>query len=509
MSTTDSLRDIDAYQIWTDEGLRCYSTVFMAIAATIPDRVGPYHPVALLGQGGMGVVYRAEHVRRPGRYVALKVIRESPELDTDDARRRFRREASLLEGLRHPNIVSILDVGLDGLCQYFAMELLEGHPLSVYVGSPYHTIAPLLVQVCQGLNYLASRSIVHRDLSPSNILIVDEHDLRVVKILDFGIAKDVESKDTLHDFTRTGLIMGKPSYWSPELLGSLGSSRLIDWRSDVYALGVIFFQLFSGRLPFQCDTPYEYALAHLSQPPPVLEAPPARPPLPTALAAVVSRMLAKSRDERPAYPEIIDVLTQHAEWPTSITAVDAPPADGVGTVSIAPTPVVSVPRAPIVTRPVSRISIPRAVQTLSRKKAPVAIFATILALGLLAFLLGRRQRSTVSSAPSATTESVPRGPTSETATRGSAFLVGILHLDAVPWARVETIVNESTGGAIPVAADLTTPVSLEVPPGRYRISMVCGIHEQRKAVVVDVTAGGVTSINESFGEPRDLLVLLE
>ena len=122
----------------------------------------------------------------------------------------------------------------------------------------------LLLQVCEGMEYLAQRSIVHRDLSPDNIFVVGEAGRLVPKILDFGIAKDTTAEETLHNFTRTGLLMGKPQYWSPEQIGILPPGSKIDWRSDVYTLGVIFYRVLTRPLPVRGRHPL---LVHLAPPP--------------------------------------------------------------------------------------------------------------------------------------------------------------------------------------------------------------------------------------------------
>src|SRR5262249_19162368 len=157
----------------------------------------------------------------------------------------------LLERLRHPNIVTFHEVGVHEGHNWFAMELLYGVTLLSYVGRRYVDVVPLFVQICEGMEYLALRSIVHRDLSPENIFIVSSGEGEVAKILDFGIAKETAmSEDTMHTMTKTGLLMGKPQYWSPEQVGGLGPGEKIDWRSDVYALGIIFHRVLSGDLPF-------------------------------------------------------------------------------------------------------------------------------------------------------------------------------------------------------------------------------------------------------------------
>lgn len=481
----------------------------MNSAGVIPERVGPYRPLAVLGQGGMGVVYRAEHVRRPGLYVALKVILESAEMDTEETRRRFERETRLLEGLRHPNIVSFLEVGLDGHRQYFAMELLEGQSLATYIGRPCRTIAPLLIQVCRGLHYLASCAVVHRDLSPGNILIVGGETAPVAKILDFGIAKDIGSNDPLQDFTRTGVVMGKPRYWSPEQLGSLGSSKLLDWRSDIYTLGVIFFQLFSGRLPFVCESHYQFASAHLFQPAPPLEAPPDHPPLPEALRSVVARMLAKSPDERPEYREIVEVLAQVIEDENGPTVELVVGPDPVGVAPDATRNPSAPPHESAAPFDGHRIGNASATWHPRLRTAAGVAAIGVPVLAVVAFLLARRVQPPATAGSSSKASVAAGGTTAQGATAGTTLVVGSLNIDAVPWARVDAIVDESTGRRIPVGDDLTTPVSLEVPPGRYRVEIVSGMSHERRTVAIDVRAGGTASVNEAFGEPRHVLALLD
>ncbi len=260
----------------------------------------------------MGVVYAAEDERDSSRLVALKVVSQQSQDRSADAARRFVREAKILESLRHPNIVSFYEVGVFQEQSFFAMELLSGASLKTYFKRPWSELVPLFVQICQGMEYLASRNIVHRDLSPDNVLVVVDGDRRIPKILDFGIAKDTAREETIHNFTQTGMLMGKPQYWSPEQIQAQEGGH-IDWRSDVYAMGVIFYQVLSGDLPFQGDAPAIFITKHLFEPPAPLRGPAGAPPLPRAIVGIVHRMLEKNRELRPAYAEVIEVFRHTLE----------------------------------------------------------------------------------------------------------------------------------------------------------------------------------------------------
>lgn len=215
-----------------------------------PETIGRYRILREIGRGGMGVVYEAEQ-SSPQRRVALKVLQAS--LTTPEAVRRFERETEILGRLRHPGIAhiyeAVLDAGQADDRPFFAMELIDGLPLDEHVRE--HDLAleqrvTLVAEACDAIHYAHANGVLHRDLKPSNIL-VDKID-GGVKILDFGIARAIDSKERAETLqTDPGHIIGTIAYMSPE---QIEPTSLIDTRSDVYTLGVILYELLTGVLPF-------------------------------------------------------------------------------------------------------------------------------------------------------------------------------------------------------------------------------------------------------------------
>ncbi len=219
-------------------------------AMPLPQQIGPYRILRLLGQGGMGAVYEAEQ-DNPRRLIALKVIR--PGLVEPSLLRRFTHEAQLLGRLHHPGIAQIHEAGVAADGQpFFALELIRGVALNEYVTR--HNLDPagrleLLAQVCDAVQHAHDQGIIHRDLKPSNIL-VDESGRP--KVLDFGVGRATDAGLlTSTDHTRTGQLLGTLGYMSPEQVTS--APHELDGRSDVYTLGVVLFELLVGRLPFHVD----------------------------------------------------------------------------------------------------------------------------------------------------------------------------------------------------------------------------------------------------------------
>ncbi len=212
----------------------------------LPERIGDYTILGLLGEGGMGVVYLAQQ-EEPRRIVALKVLRRS--LATPASHARFRREAAALARLQHPAIAQIYATGTadDGQA-YFALEYVKGRSLQAWAqeaDASQRERVEMLIGIAEGVQHAHDRGVLHRDLKPGNIL-VDETGRP--KILDFGVARFVDDEPGTTLATRTGQILGTIPYMSPEQIA--GGLAGVDERTDVYALGVVAFELIAGRLPY-------------------------------------------------------------------------------------------------------------------------------------------------------------------------------------------------------------------------------------------------------------------
>src|SRR5262245_20776567 len=266
----------------------------------IGETFGNYRVTELIGEGGMGVVYVAEHPGI-GRRAAVKVLRAGL-IDNAELTRRFFNEARAANSIRHPGIVEVFDCGtLPSGVSYIVMELLEGENLSTRlrrVGRLSHPDARrTAAQTASALAAAHAVGIVHRDLKPDNLFLVpDDRDpsLQMVKVLDFGIAKLGQDSGRLtYVRTRTGSVMGTPAYMSPE---QCRGTREIDYRADIYALGVILFEMVCGRAPFVSEGFGEMVHLHISEPPP----PPRsiEPSVPEDLERLILWCLAKEPTER-------------------------------------------------------------------------------------------------------------------------------------------------------------------------------------------------------------------
>ncbi|MFO0937116.1 MAG: protein kinase [Gemmataceae bacterium] len=212
--------------------------------------LGPYRLLRLVGEGGMGAVYEAEQ-NSPRRIVALKVVRSG--LSTPSLRQRFMLEAQITGRLHHPGIAQVYDAGFaDDGQPFFAMEFIQGLPLIEYANRHHLDLRAridLLARVCDAVQHTHDQGVIHRDLKPSNVLVDDQGQPKVV---DFGVARAVSHDVLSHaELTQTGQLLGTLSYMSPEQVSN--SFHNIDYRSDVYALGVILFELLAHRLPLPVD----------------------------------------------------------------------------------------------------------------------------------------------------------------------------------------------------------------------------------------------------------------
>lgn len=275
---------------------RAPTSTFSAPRSTLPaqtDRasLGRYRIERELGRGAMGAVYLGRDPKI-GRQVAIKTMALSREFAGDElveARERFFREAETAGRLQHPDIVTIFDAGEERELAYIAMEYLKGDNLQAYTTPakllPVTTVLQIVARVADALHYAHSQGVVHRDIKPANVVVDPATDL--VKVTDFGIARVADSART-----RTGLVLGTPSFMSPEQL----AGRRVDGRSDLYSLGVMLFQLLTGRLPHRSESMATLMQQIANEPAPDVRS--IRRDLPEALARVVALTLEKRPEAR-------------------------------------------------------------------------------------------------------------------------------------------------------------------------------------------------------------------
>ncbi len=260
--------------------------------------IGGYNLVELIGKGGMAAVYKAYQPKLE-RWVAVKVLNEAYTAEESEMLARFRREAKAIATLRHPNILTIYDYGEEAGLAYIVMEHVDGGTLKDRLaGTPFDWQKAIRLATAMGkaLEFAHSRGIVHRDVKPANIL-MPSTDWPLLS--DFGLVKLQQDRRAI---TTPGTTMGTPAYNAPEQ--AVGDPS--DHRVDIYALGVVLFEMIAWRKPFETNNPVEMLMMHLKQPPPS----PCGlvPDLPKEVERVVLRALAKSPDER--YCQMTDMVSE-------------------------------------------------------------------------------------------------------------------------------------------------------------------------------------------------------
>jgi serine/threonine-protein kinase len=272
-------------------GAHTGGTMLLDGGAVEKPMLGRYQVEKVLGKGAMGVVYLGRDPKI-GRIVAIKTLALSQEFEGDelnDARERFFREAETAGRLQHQNIVTIFDAGEEHDLAYIAMEFLKGKDLADFCKDgallPAPRVLSIVARVAEALAYAHRQSVVHRDIKPANIMY--EPDSDTVKVTDFGIARITDSSKT-----RTGMVLGTPSFMSAEQI----AGRKVDGRSDLYSLGVMLFQMLTGVLPFGGDSMAELMYKIANTEPPDLRV--LRKDLPEQLARIAARSLAKKPELR-------------------------------------------------------------------------------------------------------------------------------------------------------------------------------------------------------------------
>lgn len=278
---------------------------------------GRYQLLAQQGSGGMSVIYKALD-RALGRTVAIKILR--PSLTKDPSfLEKFRNEARAVANLSHPNIVTVYDVGSEGLTHYIVMEMVDGKDLKKIIKDsgalPINRAVDLSIDICSGLGYAHRSGLVHADVKPQNILVTPQD---IVKVTDFGIAQALT--DT-HPQQRSDVVWGSPHYFAPEQARGEAPTP----QSDVYAVGIVMFELLTGELPYTGTTQKDLAMAHIQDPIPNIES--YNPNVPDRLAKVIYRAMAKNpRDRFRDADQLGNLLNAYRNRARDNTVVNIPKA---------------------------------------------------------------------------------------------------------------------------------------------------------------------------------------
>ncbi len=292
----------------------------------VGEKLGSFRIEGNLGVGAMGVVYRAIH-EPSGRTAAVKVVHKDIS-QRGQGHERFQREAEILQQFRHPNIVRFLALGRYQGTSYIAMEFIQGKTLEQILNEhealPWKDVVDLGIQMCEALHYAHEHGVVHRDLKPSNLMITDTG---IVKLTDFGIAKDLD-KTAL---TATGRTLGTAAYMAPE---QIRGTPEVSHKTDLYALGIVFYQMLTGRPPFEGSSPVVLMHCHMNEPVPRASAKVAE--IPKALDDLVVKLMAKSPNDRPwdatAVGEVLKKIREKAEKGESVPMVWG--TDGVDSMAL-------------------------------------------------------------------------------------------------------------------------------------------------------------------------------
>jgi serine/threonine-protein kinase len=508
-----------------------------------PNLIPGFEILDRIASGGVAEVFRAQRVA-DGQEVALKVMSLS-EFDSDFRPvERFEREGALLERLHHPSLPRFFGYGVTpGGLGWLALELVRGQPLSLYKGRPPLELIPIFIQVAEGLQAVGEEGIVHRDISPDNILVEERHGRAHARLIDFGVAKDLLAGGPGASLTQHGAFIGKLAYASPEQLMGLPKGETIDFRSDVYSLGMTMYELLAGRRAIQGDGLPEVVDAHIKGIYAPLSVSPENGGPATRLVALVTRMIARKREDRPSsWEEVLAELWRAREEVSPLSETLARKRSGTGQyTAVAPPP--RQPSAPNFTVVISRE------ERFGRVVLAAGAIAFVAAVAFAVWFLKSRASasgreptpapvsspaataatgSTATSAPSPTNAPVSSAPPTAAPLRPTAVpptavpakakatpppkptkrpkptatptsLKGTLVVSLVPDGDLDEVVDESGRR---VVSRRSLPASLELPVGRYRLKLVGKGLDCTKTVSVTVRAGKATAVSESCIEVK-------
>jgi serine/threonine-protein kinase len=476
---------------------------------------GKYKILSRLGIGGMGEVYKVLHIHLNSIRV-IKLMRTSiaGEPGADD---RFLREARLATRIQHPNVAALHDFStLEDGSRYMVWEYIEGtnlHELIETHGplSPKYA-ARLAIEALHGLEAIHRAGIVHRDISPENIMIArDEDGEQHVKLIDLGIAK--QGDGTEGNKTKTGMFVGKWKYCSPEHLGILDAGERIDGRADIYSFGIVLYEMLTGVPPFQAETPHAYLMLHSSEKPrPLREVNPSMPSSPE-LEALIFKALEKDRKKRFASaremyralellePSLDDQVGAPPPLPKGLEVTEEPtrlstptvPSGGVPPKAIDPnaSTVLTANGEPMA-RELRKVSTTNVVPVPEPRRSGMGI-AFLLALVVIAAVVVMMLRK-------------PEPARTRTSAKPVAASVvpvaqGRVALNAFPWGEVTSIRNVANGATVDLHAPFVTPAPVDLAPGTYEITLSNPAYRSSITRKVDVKAGEEQTVNMQFADP--------
>ncbi len=513
---------------------------------------GKYQILDRLGVGGMGEIFKVRHIHLNELRV-IKIMRPNVAAD-DQGMQRFLQEARTSTMIKHKNLAMLYDFAqLEDGSYYMVWEFIDGINIQKWTFQngpmPARLTIEVAIQALNGLEHLHSMGLIHRDISPENIMLSqDHHGKLLVKVIDFGIAKSLAEGESGHGLTQTGMFLGKLKYASPEQAGFLKEGEHLDPRSDLYSFGIVMYEMLAGRAPFQATNPHGYILKHVTEKPlPIAQLSP-EVSVPPQLEAMVMKSLEKGRDQRFAsaaeFAEGLEAIrsaiapdekyglgermvTLSAQ--RTVTDVPRVRTGQVPTTGSAPTamttagtartqadqatvvergfaPVTASQQPTLIERVATGSNEPTVLERTSQaaptvlerqmqpaaKKRNTVILSAIAAAIVLAIGIGVFVLPSHGTKPGVTGTGVASG-TTVTATAPSSTAAipagqGVLLLSASPWGDVDKIINEKDNAPVNLNDESrSTPTRIELAPGKYLVTM-SGPNET-KTFAVQIDAG--------------------